>query len=124
MKLRIKENSIRFRLSKSDLVKFQHHNKIEESTHFLSDTLTYGLIAVPDIHQLSASYKNNSIIITIPQAIADAWTKTQEVGIYENLKSVHDKKLSIIIEKDFKCLDETVEDQSDNFENPLASKQK
>ena len=30
------------------------------------------------------------------------------------------KKLYILIEKDFKCLDNTIEDQSDNYPNPLA----
>jgi hypothetical protein len=124
MKLRIKGNSIRFRLSKSDLSKFQNQNKIEESTQFITGMLSYGIIADPTIQQMTANYNDHKITVSIPQDIADKWSKTQEVGIYENLRTADDKKLSIIIEKDFKCLDETVEDQSDNFENPLASKQK
>jgi len=34
------------------------------------------------------------------------------------MKINDDQSLYLLIEKDFKCLDETTEDQSDNFENP------
>ena len=32
------------------------------------------------------------------------------------------KKLYLILEKDYKCLDTVSEDQSDNYENPLSVK--
>jgi hypothetical protein len=32
------------------------------------------------------------------------------------------KELFLLLEKDFVCLDETIEDQSDNYPNPLMDK--
>jgi len=40
---------------------------------------------------------------------------TDKVG-FENA----DGKLHLLVEKDFVCLDEVAEDQSDNYPNPLA----
>jgi len=51
----------------------------------------------------------------MPEAMADEWLVTDRVGFeyYEN-------GLSLLIEKDFKCLDNVAEDQSDNYPNPLS----
>ncbi len=53
----------------------------------------------------------------MPEIMAAEWEITDRVG-FEGF----DNDLFLLIEKDFKCLDETIEDQSDNYDNPLMNK--
>lgn len=124
MKLRIKGNSIRFRLSKADVSKFIDSKFIEESTSFMKNKLIYRIENSPIAFKIESSFIDSTIRITIPSQISDRWTQSQEVGIYYDDTVDNEGTLKIIIEKDFKCLDETNEDQSDNYENPLANKLK
>ena len=41
-----------------------------------------------------------------------------QAGFENNMDFGDGKQLFLLIEKDFVCLDETIEDQSDNYENP------
>ena len=46
------------------------------------------------------------------------WAKSDRVG-YSNSVDWNDAaSLSLLVEKDFTCLDNTIEDQSDNYPNP------
>ena len=123
MKLRIKGNSIRFRLTKSEVDYFAQTFLIEEQTNFVNNTFTYSIKAY-DQDTLSAAFESNKITVFLPKGIAKEWVSTQIVGCRGEMEIGNGKKLYLLIEKDFKCLDETVEDQSDNFENPLTSKLK
>jgi hypothetical protein len=120
MKLRIKGNTLRLRLTKSELEYFEKTNFIEEQTIFAGSTFSYSLRAV-DIDSLSAALEYNKIIVHMPFSMAKEWTGSQKVGFSSEMEIGDNKKLFILVEKDFKCLDETNEDQSDNYENPLAS---
>lgn len=51
----------------------------------------------------------------VPAFMAEEWVTTDCVG-YEKC----DGPLYLLIEKDFKCLDNVAEDQSDNYPNPLS----
>jgi hypothetical protein len=44
---------------------------------------------------------------------------TERIGFENNYGG-----LFLLVEKDFTCLDEVAEDQSDNYPNPLAASQK
>jgi hypothetical protein len=120
MKLRIKGNTLRLRLTKSELEFFEKSNFIEEKTAFGSSIFSYSLCA-ENIDTLTATLENNKIIVHMPFPMAKEWTETQKVGFKSEMEIGDTKKLFILVEKDFKCLDETIEDQSDNYENPLAS---
>jgi hypothetical protein len=117
MKIRIKGNSLRYRLTRSDVDKFSAEGYIEETIDFGTQTLTYGL-QQNRFNNLSALFENNKITLFIPAALANEWTLTDRVG-FEHLHN----GLSLLVEKDFKCLDNVAEDQSDNYPNPLAMNQ-
>lgn len=121
MKLRIKGNSIRFRLTKSEVDYFEKFRSIEEKTEFGHSTLTYA-VKQSSGNDLAASMENNCITLHLPETMANEWVQTQRVGFNAEMEIGGGKKLYLLIEKDFKCLDETSEDQSDNYENPLAHK--
>jgi len=120
MKIRIKGNSVRIRLSKSELDKFAANGYLEETTAFVSSTLTYALEKRADIYgnTLTADMQNNTITMFIPQSLLTEWTQTDRVGFEANMMLDNGEVLYLLLEKDFKCLDETIEDQSDNFDNP------
>lgn len=124
MKLRIKGNTIRFRLTKSEVAYFSEKGTIKETTNFITGDFSYGMQTSPDASAITAGFNNNEIILTIPERQAKEWTETNKVGLSEEMPINDNKKLYILIEKDFKCLDEVSEDQSDNYPNPLAEKLK
>lgn len=117
MKIRIKGNSLRYRLTKTDVDRFTSEGYLEEQTIFGAGVLTYAL-QVDHTDRLSASFENNKITLLMPQALAENWAITDRVGFEETTGPLY-----LLIEKDFKCLDNVAEDQSDNYPNPLLNKQ-
>lgn len=118
MKIRIRGNSVRLRLTKSEVDQFGKEGYIEESTDFGATKLTYALSKTQDA-DMSASFENNKITMLLPHAKAQEWTSQNIVGFDHKLQLDNGTTLSLLLEKDFKCLDESIEDQSDNYDNPL-----
>lgn len=114
MKLRIKGNSIRYRLSKSDVDRFINTGIVTEETDFGNNKLRYELRTTKGEY-MSATFEHNGITIFLPEKLADIWSDPEKVGFNGTYE-----KLSLLIEKDFQCIDNTLEDQSDNYPNPLS----
>jgi len=114
MKIRIKGNSIRLRLTKSEVHQLATLGKVSESTSFPNGALNYHLISDTAVPNLSASFSDNEISIRMPKVWAQAWEKSDQVGHEVTLEN----SLYLLIEKDFACLDNSREDQSDNYPNP------
>jgi hypothetical protein len=119
MKLRIKGNTIRMRLTRPEVAYFEKFGMIEDKTEFGNSSLVYAL-EISKGDTLTADFASGRISFFLPEKIADEWTKTSLVSVNGEMHVSENKKLFILLEKDFKCLDETTEDQSDNYENPLA----
>lgn len=117
MKIRIKSGSLRYRLTRSEVALFEKEGMVNEEVIIGGNTLIYNLQRSND-DALSASFNNNIITLKIPQSMADEWTGTDRVGFSGN-----DRGLYLLVEKDFTCLDNVDEDQSDNYPNPLALKE-
>jgi hypothetical protein len=119
MKIRIKGNSIRYRLTKTEVDNFGKNGYLEERTEFPdSHSFNYRLERKNGIETLEANFSDNRICVYVPDKIADEWTTTNIVGYDYKMKMSEGKELFLLIEKDFVCLDHTLEDQSDNFPNP------
>ena len=114
MKIRIKGNTIRYRLTRPEVEQFATAGVITEQTDFGNKKLTY-ILRASDQPRLIATFENDIITLFMPQTMAAEWTGTERVGF----ESTHGS-LALYIEKDFKCLDNVAEDQSDNYPNPLA----
>jgi hypothetical protein len=118
MKIRIKGDSVRYRLTRSEVETFSKNGFLSETTQFLSNTLTYALKAVPGQEELSANLNNNTITLYFPDAEKEIWFQSERVG-YKHVQVLPDgTRLTLLIEKDFACLDHVDEDQSDNYPNP------
>jgi len=120
MKIRIKGNSIRYRLTMSEVEAFGKTGVVSECTSFGKNTFYYALKADPGIKALSASFDNNTITLMLPEAEARGWAASSEIGFRNTLNLDGGGQLSLLLEKDFTCMDETEEDQSDNYPNPRA----
>jgi len=119
MKIRIKGNSIRYRLSKTEIDNFGKLGFLEERTEFLNGpSFYYRLEKKNEIEDLEAAFSGNKICIFIPEKIAKEWTTTDIVGFDTKMNIGEGKELFLLVEKDFVCLDHTFEDQSDNYPNP------
>jgi len=120
MKIRIKSNSIRLRLTKTEVDNFAANGFVEEKTEFGNNYFLYRVESSAYHPELAAAYQGNIITVFIPTAIAQNWTSTDLVGFENKMDISNNKQLFLLVEKDFVCLDNTFEDQSDNFPNPNA----
>ncbi|BAU55712.1 DUF7009 family protein [Mucilaginibacter gotjawali] len=114
MKIRIKGNSLRYRLTKTDVARFLADGYLEEAIDFGMQMLTYA-IQQNHLNNLSALFENNKITLFMPEIMANEWLQSDRVGFDYCENGLH-----LLIEKDFKCLDNVAEDQSDNYPNPLV----
>ena len=121
MKIRIKGNSIRIRLSKSEVDTFGHEGYLEEKTEFAGGrSFVYALSKYHTHVSISADLTHDKITMLVPASRAEEWVTTDLVGLSDNMDVGEGKTLFLLLEKDFKCIDnEVTEDQSDNFDNPL-----
>jgi hypothetical protein len=109
MKLRIKGSSIRCRLTQKD-VELIKEGYLEEKINFAGIPLVYAL-------QLTEGQELTTL--NMPRTALESFDNTDVVG-YDN----QDGGVYLLVQKDFTCLDEVEEDQSDNYPNPLLQKQK
>lgn len=122
MKIRIKGNSVRYRLTKTDIDTLETKGIVREETHFPLSVFSYVLRADKHAEHIEAFFADNTITISMPQAMTDEWVRTEQVGFDARLPLPNGDTLYLLLEKDFKCLDDTIEDQSDNYDNPLAAR--
>lgn len=121
MKLRTNKNSIRLRLSQSELDDFKNLGVVHEVVSFspiAANQLQYSLIQA-DHEAISVSYLNNHIRVYVPLELAKNWCESTEVGFDCHIPIDAQNTLYLLVEKDFKCLQpRPYEDESDNFPNP------
>jgi hypothetical protein len=118
MTLRIKGNSLRIRLTKTEVGTLAATGYVEEHTLFAGNKLVYALLAVDSGKELSATFENNKISMFVPFELIKEWPQNSVVGFNANMQVSRDDELYLLLEKDFACLDERTEDQTDHYENP------
>ncbi len=106
MKLRLRKNSIRLRLTRGEVAEFAETGIVEDSVQFgPGSRLSYRLMSATGAAEVSASFEGDIITVTIPLAVGTAWAATDQVGIEAEQKTGSDGDLTILIEKDFACLE-------------------
>lgn len=120
MKIRINGNSVRLRLSKSEVEQFGKEGRIESATGFGGSLFHYVLSKTAG-DKMTADFENNTITMYLPENMADNWVNSEKVGYDANMDIGGGEVLYLLLEKDFKCLDNSIEDQGDNYDNPLAA---
>jgi hypothetical protein len=121
MKIRIRGNSVRYRLTRTEVETFCKTGHFSDRTQFIDNTFTYALKAIEGIDTLDADFRENTITMYLPLKDSHIWGRTEQVGFQNTILLDKGRELFLLLEKDFACLDETIEDQSDNYPNPLVN---
>ena len=118
MKIRIKGNSIRLRLTKTDVADLKEKGMVKEETVFNFETVfSYALFVDAESKEINAKLADNTIEIFLPEKEASILTETDEITVKNTQYNGEEKGLFILIEKDLQCLDTTSEDQKDMYVN-------
>jgi hypothetical protein len=125
MKLRLKGNSLRLRVARSELASLQSGNRIQENALFPADppaSLGYVLEIGSYNQPVHVMFALQQIVVSLSQDQLASWSGEHQVGIYASLPVTEGTVLEVAIEKDFACLDLSDEDNADTFANPMAGK--
>lgn len=113
MKLRVQGNSLRLRLTRSEVARLVEHGTVEEAASFSSGgSLSYRVQSHADTKPVQADFTSGAITVRIPTETVRAWAAGDEVGLY-----AQDGALRIAIEKDFRCLTRA-EEELDAYPHP------
>lgn len=126
MKLRIRGDSLRLRLTQGEVAALVERGRIEDSVAFGPETqLTYAVAtrgAAGD-QAVTASLAGHHLTVTAPAEVVRAWAANDEaVGLEGSQDAGSGRTLRVLVEKDFSCLKERPnEDDSDAFPNPKST---
>jgi hypothetical protein len=121
VKLRVRHNSIRFRLGQSEVHALRNFGECREAIHFpCGSQLEY--IVRSDAKHVDAAFRDGVVAVAIPRPELATWQSSDQVSITAEIQTPSGITLQVLVEKDFRCLDERItEDQSDTFVNPLSA---
>jgi hypothetical protein len=122
MKLRLKGNSLRLRVSPSELARLLEKGRIEETIRFASEPnakLTYALEHTATEEAISVRYRAQEVTIVLSTRWARSWAEGSDVGVSGTVR-LDSEVLDLLVEKDFACLEGTDQDNKDTFSNPRS----
>lgn len=120
MKLRIKGDSIRLRLTQTEVHLLGETGSVSETLHVGAGPGFEYRLQAHDVPDLAAARTADSLTVLVPAAWARGWFDNDTVGFSRAATVGADPSPSILVEKDFACLDERP-DELDAFPNPDAS---
>ena len=122
MKLRIRGDSIRLRLTRGDVATLVEKGTIGERMRLSPDAaLEYRLTADWHLGGARVSLASDVLEVRLPRDQIDRWAASNEVGIETLQANGSEGGLLVLVEKDFPCLTARPhEDDSDAFDRPTA----
>lgn len=122
MKLRVLDNSIRLRLTRSEVDAVNDSGLVRVRVRFAgSNTFDYVLESSPATVKPEAHISNNVLTVRLPEMDVQQWAASEQVSIRSAQLLDGDDQLTILVEKDFQCLaPREGEDESDMFPHPDA----
>lgn len=120
MKLRLLDDSIRLRLSRSDVVDADKHGVVEGQTRFPDGSSFRFALEALQGESATAAFARDRLVVNLPADEISAWANDDSSVSLEGEVALPDgSQLKLLVEKDFQCLTERPdEDQSDLFQNP------
>ncbi len=122
MKLRIRDNSVRVRLTRGEVDTLRDTGIVSARTGFPGGhDFQYLVESSPASVSPGASFSGNAVTVRLPETTVLAWANSEQVSIAGEQGLDDGEKLMILVEKDFACLaPREGEDESDMFEHPEA----
>ncbi|WKN42561.1 DUF7009 family protein [Tunicatimonas pelagia] len=123
MKLRIKGNSLRLRLTQAEVQRISEGESVREVMNIGggNPSFIYSLTIHANQLPVAVVYQNHEIHVTISRQVSRQWATTNQISIEENIPTEDRHSLHVLIEKDFRCLHRNVQDEPDQFPNPKAT---
>jgi hypothetical protein len=123
MKLRIRGNTLRLRLSQSEVDQIGRGQSVVETTTFPDGGQLQYLIRTSEFQTnvvKSGGVLNTLIEVIVEKTVAERWVGSEEVGLY-GATPLLVGSLELLVEKDFACINprDGVEDK-DSFPNPSS----
>ncbi|MBK8502519.1 MAG: hypothetical protein IPL46_10055 [Saprospiraceae bacterium] len=119
MKLRLKDNTMRIRLSMTEVDALIKTGQISATTVFPGSNALTTEIVLEEVDSVEVSLKNSKITISIPSHLLSRWNIDSQVGHQWQIAIGKDHFMDLYLEKDFRCLTERRgEDQTALYPNP------
>ncbi|MEX0709248.1 MAG: hypothetical protein WD078_14915 [Woeseia sp.] len=120
MKLRIRDNSVRLRLSRGEVAQMQAEGRVRASVSFAGGAaLDYVCIASETASEPAATFDGTTLAVQLPAEAVTRWAASEQVSISGEQQLGGDDRLTLLVEKDFACLaPREGEDESDMFAHP------
>lgn len=124
MKLRIRDNSIRLRLTRTEVQAIRDDGLIRSFVAFPGGArLGYALESSPASVAPSAHYRDDSLLVLLPESVVHEWAGSEQVAIRSEQTIDNGEVLTILVEKDFACLSpRDDEDDDEMFAHPDAGR--
>lgn len=122
MKLRIRDNSVRVRLTRGEVNTLRDTGLVSSRTGFPGGReFQYVVESSPASVKPGAFLSDGVVTVRLPETTVIAWAGSEQVSIEGELLLDEGDKLAILVEKDFACLaPREGEDESDMFPHPNA----
>jgi len=119
MKLRIKGNSLRLRISRSEMAKLLQAGTIEDTICFgeTADAKLIYALRMAAAGDIRVEYLPQRVTVILSTEAASEWASSNKVGIYGS-SDTPAGPLELIVEKDFACLGGDNPQDEDAFPNP------
>ncbi len=123
MKLRLRDNSIRLRLTRGEVVELRDKGLVSRRTGFPGGReFRYELESSPASVSPGAFLSDSVLTVRLPESTVLAWAATEQVSIHGEQLLVDGETVAILVEKDFACLTPRQgEDESDMYPHPAAA---
>jgi hypothetical protein len=118
MKLRIQDNSVRFRLTQEEVTWLKKTGHVEAEVRFTADrALRYSVTSRQGLEEIEVEYTADCVRVLLPAPCVLAWAESDEVTIagYGLVR--------VLVEKDFQCLHGPDRWDPDAWPNPRAEQQ-
>lgn len=124
MKLRVRDNSIRLRLTQTEVDTMASNGLVKARVSVPGGSgLDYVLESSARTEKATATYSGGALTVLVPEGEVKRWVSTEQVSIAADEQLDDGDVLKILIEKDYACLaPREGEDESDMFPHPLAGK--
>ena len=125
MKLRVRDNSIRLRLTQTEVELARTDGLVRGTVPLAGNSnFDYVLESSPATVKAEAHISNNVLTVRVPETEILSWSGSDEVSISATQLLDSGNELNILVEKDFACLaPREGEDESDMYPHPLAEKE-
>jgi len=100
MKLRLDNKTVRFRLSKDEIVRLQADGYLEEKIAINEDNqIVYVIDILDDLESCSLNFDEEGIHVGIPFGLSEKWINSNQIGIQETFDADDGSTITLIIEE-------------------------